>query len=47
MEIINEFDRLFGINYIDFMDNNFGGGNSASRALAFEILSQVAVRPPP
>ena len=42
MEIINEFDRLFGINYIDFMDNNFGGGNSISRTLAFEILSQVA-----
>ena len=42
MEIINEFDRLFGINYIDFMDNNFGGGNNASRDLAFEILSQVA-----
>lgn len=39
MKIIDEFECLFGINYIDFMDNNFGGGNSASRALAFEILS--------
>jgi radical SAM superfamily enzyme YgiQ (UPF0313 family) len=42
MKIIDEFECLFGINYIDFMDNNFGGGNSASRSLAFEILSQVA-----
>ncbi|HQL52984.1 MAG TPA: cobalamin-dependent protein [Candidatus Magasanikbacteria bacterium] len=42
MKIINEFDSLFGIDYIDFMDNNFGGGNIASRILAFEILSQVA-----
>ncbi len=42
MKIIDKFECLFGINYIDFMDNNFGGGNSASRSLAFEILSQVA-----
>lgn len=42
MKIIDEFERLFGIDYIDFMDNNFGGGNIASRTLAFEILSQVA-----
>ncbi|MBU3934690.1 cobalamin-dependent protein [Patescibacteria group bacterium] len=42
MKIIDEFERLFGINYIDFMDNNFGGGNNTSRALAFEILSRVA-----
>ncbi len=42
MKIINEFDDLFGIDYIDFMDNNFGGGNCTSRNLAFGILSQVA-----
>lgn len=42
MKIIDEFERLFGVNYIDFMDNNFGGGNSSFRALAFEILSQIA-----
>jgi hypothetical protein len=42
MKIINEFNCLFGINYIDFMDNNFGGGNETSRTVAFEILSQVA-----
>jgi radical SAM superfamily enzyme YgiQ (UPF0313 family) len=41
MKIIDEFERLFGIDYIDFMDNNFGGGNSVSRSLVFEILSQI------
>lgn len=44
MKIIDEFEGLFGIDYIDFMDNNFGGGNNVSRVLAFEILSQVAER---
>lgn len=42
MKIIDEFECLLGVDYIDFMDNNFGGGNSASRTLAFEILSQIA-----
>lgn len=42
LKIIEEFDRLFGIDYIDFMDNNFAGGNNESRKMAFEILSRIA-----
>ena len=42
MKIISGFDHLFGVDYIDFMDNNFGGGGMSSRALAFEILSEVS-----
>lgn len=41
LEIINQFENLFGIDYIDFIDNNFGGGDNTSRRTAFEILSEV------
>ena len=41
-KIISDFDRLFGIDYIDLIDNNFGGGNAESRKIAFEILSLIA-----
>lgn len=42
MKIIDEFERFYGVDYIDFMDNNFGGGGQFSRSIAFEILSEIA-----
>ena len=42
MKVIEDFGNLYGLDYIDFMDNNFGGGDELSRRIAFEILSCVA-----
>ncbi len=42
MKVIESFEQLYGIDYIDFMDNNFGGGNRASRKIAFKILSEIS-----
>ena len=41
IRMIDAFESLYGIDYIDFMDNNFGGGNQDSRFLAFDILAQI------
>ena len=40
--IIEGFKNIFGIDYIDFIDNNFAGGNAASRSVCEEILSFVS-----
>ena len=42
IKIIEGFKSIFDIDYIDFIDNNFGGGNSLSRSIASEILSFVS-----
>lgn len=41
MGIIDQFEDIFSLDYIDFMDNNFGGGNGFSRTIAFEILTEI------
>jgi len=43
-KMISTFSSLFGLDYVDLMDNNFAGGNSLSRQTAFEILSEFAVK---
>lgn len=40
-EMINAFEDLYGIDYVDFMDNNFAGGNVESRNTCFQILEYV------
>jgi len=42
IKIIESFKDIFDIDYIDFIDNNFGGGNDISRSIATEILSFVS-----
>lgn len=42
IKIIDGFKSIFDIDYIDFIDNNFGGGNRLSRSIAAEILSFVS-----
>lgn len=44
MRIIDQFESLYGIDYIDFMDNNFAGGDKDSRTIAFQILSEISKR---
>ena len=44
IKMIDHFDNLYGIDYVDFMDNNFGGGNSDSREIMFEILKRLEGR---
>jgi len=40
-KMINNFFENYGIDYIDFMDNNFAGGNQESRDICFEILKHI------
>ena len=40
-KMISQFDELYGIDYIDFMDNNFAGGGEKSREICFSILEYV------
>lgn len=42
--MIDSFHDIFGIDYIDFMDNNFAGGNKNSREICFAILNYIAKR---
>lgn len=42
LKIIGQFESFYGLDYIDFMDNNFGGGNRLSRDVAFQVLSEVS-----
>ena len=44
IKMIEQFDNLYGIDYIDFMDNNFAGGNQKSREICFEILKYIHIR---
>lgn len=44
LQIIDQFERLYGLDYIDFMDNNFAGGDRNSREIAFQILSEISRR---
>lgn len=41
IRMIKNFDDNYGIDYIDFMDNNFAGGNEESRRICFEILDYI------
>ena len=40
-EMIKRYEDLYGIDYLDFMDNNFAGGNNESRKTCFEILDYI------
>lgn len=40
-KMIKSFETLYGIDYLDFMDNNFAGGNNKSRKICFEILDYI------
>ncbi len=40
-KMIDNFNENFGIDYIDFMDNNFAGGNEVSRKICFGILDYI------
>ena len=42
VKMINSFEELYGIDYIDIMDNNFAGGGSESRKICFQILNYLA-----
>lgn len=42
IKMINNFNDNYGIDYIDFMDNNFAGGCERSREICFSILSYIA-----
>ncbi len=44
IKMINHFEENYGIDHIDFMDNNFAGGNTASRETMFEILKRLEGR---
>lgn len=41
IKMIEQFEELYGIDYIDFMDNNFAGGNQESRRICFSILDYI------
>ena len=40
-KMIDNFAGNYGIDYIDFMDNNFAGGNEISREICFSILKYI------
>ncbi len=40
-QMIDQFDLLYGIDYIDFMDNNFAGGDEKSREICFSIMEYI------
>ena len=42
-KMIEKYEELYGIDYIDFMDNNFAGGNRESRKICFEILDYINI----
>lgn len=42
IKMIKCFDDIYGIDYIDFMDNNFAGGNKNSRDICFGILEYIS-----
>jgi anaerobic magnesium-protoporphyrin IX monomethyl ester cyclase len=44
LKMINHFEENYGIDYIDFMDNNFAGGNKSSRDTMFDILKRLEGR---
>jgi len=44
IKVIEEFEELYGIDYIDFMDNNFAGGDNTSREIAFGILKEIKAK---
>jgi radical SAM superfamily enzyme YgiQ (UPF0313 family) len=39
--MIDQVDELYGLEYIDFMDNNFAGNSGQSRTVALEILKKL------
>lgn len=41
-KMIENFNDNYGIDYIDFMDNNFAGGNQVSRDICFDILDHIS-----
>ena len=41
IKMIKNFNENYGIDYIDFMDNNFAGGNEISRKICFGILDYI------
>lgn len=43
-EMIKRYEELYGIDYLDFMDNNFAGGNSESRKICFKILDYIGAK---
>jgi radical SAM superfamily enzyme YgiQ (UPF0313 family) len=40
-KMIDQYEDLYGIDYIDFMDNNFAGGDKISREICFNILEYI------
>lgn len=44
IKMIDHFEENYGIDHIDFMDNNFAGGNKESRLIMFEILKRLEGR---
>ena len=40
-EMIKRYEDLYGIDYLDFMDNNFAGGNNESRKICFDVLDYI------
>lgn len=42
--MIDQVDELYGLDYIDFMDNHFAGSSEQSRAIALEILKRLRGR---
>lgn len=40
-KMIKKYEDLYGIDYIDFMDNNFAGGNIKSREICFKVLDYI------
>lgn len=41
-KMVDDYYNNFGIDYIDFMDNNFAGGNQKSREICFAILEYIS-----
>lgn len=42
MTMVESFSSLFGVDYVDLIDNNFAGGRAESRNIAFENLRSIA-----
>lgn len=40
-KMIKRYEDLYGIDYLDFMDNNFAGGNNESRKICFDVLDYI------
>lgn len=41
IKMIEQFEELYGVDYIDCMDNNFAGGGKQSRVICFSILEYI------